>query len=58
MSRKTLLEDSIEKRLKEERYVIPKEKKGRRRFDLTWLIIISICISLLISILKLIAYFG
>lgn len=57
MSHKTLLEQSIDKRLEEERYVIPKEKKKRRRFDLTWLIIVSICISLLISIWKLIAYF-
>lgn len=57
MSHKTLLEQSIDKRLEEERYVIPKEKKKGKTFNLQAIMIASILIGLIFSIIRLIPYF-
>lgn len=57
MSKDSLIKSSIDKRLEEERYVFPKEKKKRRTFNLQLIIILSIMIGLLFSILRLIPYF-
>ncbi|HHL0696395.1 TPA: hypothetical protein ACQ0FK_001186 [Streptococcus agalactiae] len=42
MKKKNLLQESINKRLSEERYQIPKEKREKKRFDMQLILIISI----------------
>lgn len=57
MTKDNLLQASINKRLEEERYVQPKEKKKRKTFNLQFIIILSILIGLFFSVLRLIPYF-
>lgn len=57
MTRDSLLKASIDKRLQEERYVQPKEKKKRKKFNIQFIIILSILIGLFFSVLRLIPYF-
>lgn len=51
------LKESIDQRLEEERYVIPKKKKVKKRFDFQLIVIISILISLGLVILQIIQFF-
>lgn len=57
MIKDSLLKASIDKRLQEERYVQPKEKKKRKKFNIQFIIILSILIGLFFSVLRLIPYF-
>ncbi|HGD4720161.1 TPA: hypothetical protein ACIO1H_000970 [Streptococcus agalactiae] len=57
MKKKNLLQESINKRLSEERYQIPKEKREKKRFDMQLILIISILIGLIISIIGIIRFF-
>lgn len=58
MSDERPIKASIDKRLSEERYIIPKEKKEPRKpFNVQILLTISIVIGLILSILKLMTYF-
>lgn len=57
MTKDSLLKASIDKRLQEERYVQPKEKKKRKKFNIQFIIILSILIGLFFSVLRLIPYF-
>ncbi|EPV52538.1 Accessory secretory protein Asp4, partial [Streptococcus agalactiae GB00899] len=54
---KNLLQESINKRLSEERYQIPKEKREKKRFDMQLILIISILIGLIMSIIGIIRFF-
>lgn len=58
MPEENLLKSSIEKRLDEERYRIPREKKVRKSFNFRWVVIISIILGLLFSVFNLISYFS
>ncbi|WP_070021294.1 hypothetical protein, partial [Streptococcus agalactiae] len=55
--KKNLLQESINKRLSEERYQIPKEKREKKRFDMQLILIISILIGLIMSIIGIIRFF-
>ncbi|HEO0737078.1 TPA: hypothetical protein U9M05_000640 [Streptococcus agalactiae] len=57
MKKKNLLQESINKRLSEERYQIPKEKREKKRFDMQLILIISILIGLITSIIGIIRFF-
>ncbi|HEO4419822.1 TPA: hypothetical protein VAZ19_000991 [Streptococcus agalactiae] len=57
MKKKNLLQESINKRLSEERYQIPKEKREKKRFDMQLILIISILIGLIMSIIGIIRLF-
>ncbi|HEO4145558.1 hypothetical protein [Streptococcus agalactiae] len=57
MKKKNLLQESINKRLSEERYQIPKEKREKKRFDMQLILIISILIGLIMSIVGIIRFF-
>ncbi|HEO0177959.1 TPA: hypothetical protein U9B21_000415 [Streptococcus agalactiae] len=57
MKKKNLLQESINKRLSEERYQIPKEKREKKRFDMQLILIISILIGLIMSIIVIIRFF-
>ncbi|HGH8075167.1 TPA: hypothetical protein ACJOGL_001310 [Streptococcus agalactiae] len=57
MKKKNLLQESINKRLSEERYQIPKEKREKKRFDMQLILIISILIGLIMSIIGIIQFF-
>ncbi|AYY63444.1 hypothetical protein EGX72_04880 [Streptococcus sp. FDAARGOS_521] len=57
MEKKNLLQESINKRLSEERYQIPKEKREKKRFDMQLILIISILIGLIMSIIGIIRFF-
>lgn len=58
MPKESPIKDSVQKRLAEERYVFPKEKRQRRRwFSIQWLLIISILIGLFFTVLRLLTYF-
>lgn len=58
MSEDSPIKTSIDKRLKDERYIIPKEKKEPRKYvDVQLIIIISVIIGLLLSLLQLLTYF-
>ncbi|MGR1378520.1 hypothetical protein UW663_07920 [Streptococcus agalactiae] len=57
MRKKNLLQESINKRLSEERYQIPKEKREKKRFDMQLILIISILIGLIMSIIGIIRFF-
>lgn len=57
MTKDSLLQASIDKRLQEERYVQPKEKKKTKVFNLQFIIILSIIIGLIFSVLRLLPYF-
>ncbi|HGC7764393.1 TPA: hypothetical protein ACI02J_001023 [Streptococcus agalactiae] len=57
MKKKNLLQESINKRLSEERYQIPKEKREKKRFDMQLILIISILIGLIMSINGIIRFF-
>ncbi|HEN0625494.1 hypothetical protein SUC37_02790 [Streptococcus agalactiae] len=57
MKKKNLLQESINKRLSEERYQIPKEKRDKKRFDMQLILIISILIGLIMSIIGIIRFF-
>ncbi|AAN00315.1 TPA: hypothetical protein U9N74_001996 [Streptococcus agalactiae] len=57
MKKKNLLQESINKRLSEERYQIPKEKREKKRFDMQLILIISILIGLIMSIIGIIRFF-
>lgn len=57
MTKDSLLKASIDKRLQEERYVQPREKKKRKKFNIQFIIILSILIGLFFSVLRLIPYF-
>lgn len=57
MSKESLLQASIEKRLEEERYVFPKEKRKRKTFNIQLIIVMSVLIGLIFSVLRLIPYF-
>ncbi|HEN7305832.1 TPA: hypothetical protein U7J76_001189 [Streptococcus agalactiae] len=57
MKKKNLLQESINKRLSEERYQIPKEKREKKRFDMKLILIISILIGLIMSIIGIIRFF-
>ncbi|HGI4987110.1 hypothetical protein [Streptococcus agalactiae] len=57
MTKKNLLQESINKRLSEERYQIPKEKREKKRFDMQLILIISILIGLIMSIIGIIRFF-
>ncbi|HFI0427032.1 TPA: hypothetical protein ACGOW3_001343 [Streptococcus suis] len=51
------LKESIEQRLEEERYVIPKKKKEKKRFNFQLIVTISIFISLGLIILQILQFF-
>lgn len=51
------LKESIEQRLEEERYVIPKKRKEKKRFNFQLIVTISILISLGLIILQIIQFF-
>ncbi|HEO8368689.1 TPA: hypothetical protein VBX41_001353 [Streptococcus agalactiae] len=57
MKKKNLLQEGINKRLSEERYQIPKEKREKKRFDMQLILIISILIGLIMSIIGIIRFF-
>ncbi|HGI2758471.1 TPA: hypothetical protein ACJR5J_000483 [Streptococcus agalactiae] len=57
MKKKNLLQESINRRLSEERYQIPKEKREKKRFDMQLILIISILIGLIMSIIGIIRFF-
>ncbi|HEO5282107.1 TPA: hypothetical protein VA361_000846 [Streptococcus agalactiae] len=57
MKKKNLLQESINKRLSEERYQIPKEKREKKRFNMQLILIISILIGLIMSIIGIIRFF-
>ncbi|HEO7797328.1 TPA: hypothetical protein VBM56_000421 [Streptococcus agalactiae] len=57
MKKKNLLQESINKRLSEEQYQIPKEKREKKRFDMQLILIISILIGLIMSIIGIIRFF-
>ncbi|HGD2692178.1 TPA: hypothetical protein ACIN5O_000534 [Streptococcus agalactiae] len=57
MKKKNLLQESINKRLSEERYQIPKEKREKKQFDMQLILIISILIGLIMSIIGIIRFF-
>ncbi|MCD0095512.1 hypothetical protein HK271_03825 [Streptococcus agalactiae] len=57
MKKKILVHESINKRLSEERYQIPKEKREKKRFDMQLILIISILIGLIMSIIGIIRFF-
>ncbi|HEN8860378.1 TPA: hypothetical protein VA785_000558 [Streptococcus agalactiae] len=57
MKKNNLLQESINKRLSEERYQIPKEKREKKRFDMQLILIISILIGLIMSIIGIIRFF-
>ncbi|MGV3300342.1 hypothetical protein ACMG7A_06360 [Streptococcus agalactiae] len=57
MKKKNLLQESINKRLSEERYQSPKEKREKKRFDMQLILIISILIGLIMSIIGIIRFF-
>ncbi|HEO7009512.1 TPA: hypothetical protein VBD13_001483 [Streptococcus agalactiae] len=57
MKKRNLLQESINKRLSEERYQIPKEKREKKRFDMQLILIISILIGLIMSIIGIIRFF-
>ncbi|HFH7900714.1 TPA: hypothetical protein ACGM8R_001417 [Streptococcus agalactiae] len=57
MKKKNLLQESINKRLSEERYQIPKEKREKKRFDMQLILIISILIGLIMSIIGINRFF-
>lgn len=57
LKKKNLLQESINKRLSEERYQIPKEKREKKRFDMQLILIISILIGLIMSIIGIIRFF-
>ncbi|MBL1126391.1 hypothetical protein F9856_09670 [Streptococcus suis] len=51
------LKESIEQRLEEERYVIPKKRKEKKRFNFQLIVTISILISLGLIVLQIIQFF-
>ncbi|HFU4025754.1 TPA: hypothetical protein ACGO0F_001470 [Streptococcus suis] len=51
------LKESIEQRLEEERYVLPKEKKKKKMFDFQLVVIFSILLGLLLIILQILQFF-
>lgn len=57
MAKQSLIQDSINKRLEEERYVIPKEKKKRKQINLQIIVMTSIILGLIISVIRLIPHF-
>lgn len=58
MSEERPIKASIDKRLSEERYIIPKEKKqARQPFNIQMVMIVSIVIGLILSVLRLMTYF-
>lgn len=57
MPKDSLIKASIDKRLEEERYVFPKERKKRKVFNLQFIIIFSILVGLFFSVLRLLPYF-
>lgn len=57
MSDNNPLKDSISGRLAEERYTIPKKKKEKKPFNFQWILIISILVGLVLSLIRLMAYF-
>lgn len=58
MTQHSPIKTSIQKRLEDERYVIPKEKKRRKTiFKVQYILIVSAVISLVLSLLRLLAYF-
>lgn len=57
MKREHPLKQSIEKRIEEERYVIPKERKRKQGFSLRWIVVLSVLISLLLILIRLFQFF-
>ncbi|MEQ9763921.1 hypothetical protein ABPS01_08155 [Streptococcus sp. ZJ151] len=57
MTKKNPLQDSISKRLSEERYQPPKEDKAPKKFDFQLIIVLTILGGLIASIVSLIQYF-
>lgn len=58
MTQHSPIKTSIQKRLDDERYIIPKEKKRRKTiFKVQYILIVSAVISLVLSLLRLLAYF-
>lgn len=51
------LKERIAQRIEDERYVIPKEEKKKRRLDFQLIVILSILISLGLVILQIIQFF-
>ncbi|CYV01502.1 TPA: hypothetical protein U1344_000679 [Streptococcus suis] len=51
------LKESIDQRLEEERYVIPKKRKEKKRFNFQLIVTISILISLGLIVLQIIQFF-
>ncbi|KXT76151.1 hypothetical protein [Streptococcus sp. DD12] len=57
MPKENPLKESISGRLAEERYSIPKKKKEKKPFNFQWILIISILVGLILSLIRLLAYF-
>ena len=57
MPKENPLKESISGRLAEERYTIPKKKKEKKPFNFQWILIISILVGLILSLIRLLAYF-
>lgn len=57
MKEENPLQSSIDKRLSEERYRIPREKKKRKSFNFRWVMIISIILGLLFTLFNILSYF-
>ncbi|MGT2711346.1 hypothetical protein [Streptococcus oriscaviae] len=57
MKEENPLKDSINKRMEEERYQFPKEKKEKKQFNMQIIVLISVLISLGLIILRLIQFF-
>lgn len=57
MKKENPLKDSINKRMEEERYQFPKEKKEKKQFNMQIIVLISVLISLGLIILRLIQFF-
>lgn len=57
MKEENPLKDSIDKRMEEERYQFPKEKKEKKQFNMQIIVLISVLISLGLIILRLIQFF-
>ncbi|MDY4762388.1 hypothetical protein [Streptococcus thoraltensis] len=57
MTKKNPLQESITKRLSDERYTPPKEEKKKKTFDFQLIIILTILGGLITSIVSLIKYF-
>lgn len=58
MTQHSPIKSSIQKRLDDERYIIPKEKKRRKTiFNVQYILIVSVLIGLALSLLRLLTYF-